>query len=64
MTLSALITVVIVLAILGVAEWLLVESGWVPMAQPLKVVIRVIFILFILLWLLKQFGLWSGPVFQ
>jgi len=45
----------IVLVILGVCLWL-VET-YVPMAPPIKVVLRVIVVLIVVLWLLRSFGL-------
>jgi len=49
-----MITVIIVLAIIGVLVYLLEQ---LPMAQPFKVAIRVIAILFVVLYLVQMFGL-------
>lgn len=46
-----LITLVVVLAILGFAVWLV--TTYVPMPQPLKQAIVVIVILVVLLWLAR-----------
>jgi len=54
----SLITVLIVLVILGVALYLI--ETYVPMAPPIKVVIRVVVILFVVLWLLQLVGV-LGP---
>jgi hypothetical protein len=62
MSLSALISIVIVLVILGLALWLI--ESYVPLSPPFKVVIRVVVVLFIVLWLLTQLGIWHGPVFR
>jgi hypothetical protein len=58
MTLSALITLVVVLVVLGVALYLL--ETYVPMSPPIKTVIRVVVILAIVLYLLQAAGLWRG----
>lgn len=58
MDLGTLISIVAVLVILGLA-WYLIET-YVPMAEPIKVVIRVVIVLGLVLWLLQRFGLWSG----
>jgi hypothetical protein len=62
MTLSALISVVIVLVVLGLALYLI--ETYIPLSPPFKVVIRVVIILAVVLWLLSAAGLWSGPVFR
>jgi hypothetical protein len=48
-----LISVVVVLIIVGVLLYL-VETQ-IPMAQPIKVIIRVVIILVVVLWLLQLF---------
>jgi hypothetical protein len=58
MTLSALISVVVVLVIMGVALYLI--DTYVPMSPPFKVIIRVVVILAVVLYLLSAFGLWRG----
>jgi hypothetical protein len=62
MTLSALISVVIVLVILGLALYLI--ENYIPLSPPFKVVIRVVIILAVVLWLLSAAGIWNGPVFR
>lgn len=57
MALSTLLTIVVVLILLGVALWL-VET-YIPMAQPFRVVIRVVVVLCLIVWLLSVFGLWQ-----
>lgn len=58
MALSGLITIVVVLVILGLCLYLI--ETYVPMAAPVKTIIRVVVVLFLVLWLLSQLGLWSG----
>jgi hypothetical protein len=53
-----LIEVVVVIVVLGVIMYLV--ENYVPMAQPFKVVLRVIVVLLLVLWLLSIFGL-TGP---
>lgn len=56
MELTTIVTVVIVLAVLGVVVYLL--EAYVPMAPPFKVAIRAVVVIGILLWLLRLAGLW------
>lgn len=55
MDLGSLIGVIIVLAIIGVAMWLLVT--YVPMQPPFPTIIVVIVVLFVVLWLLSLVGI-------
>jgi hypothetical protein len=52
-----MISVLVVLIVFGVALYL-VEL--LPMDATFKTIIRVIAILFVLLWLLQVLGVWSG----
>ena len=54
----SIITLIVVLVILGLCLWLI--ESYVPMSQPIKVVLRVVVVLVIVLWLLKSFGIWTG----
>ena len=54
----SIITLVVVLVILGLALYLL--ETYVPMAAPIKLVIRVVVVLAIVIWLLNAFGIWHG----
>lgn len=56
---STLITVVVVLLIVGVALWLI--NTYIPMAAPIKTILNVVVILFIIVWILSIFGL-LGPL--
>lgn len=60
MTLSALITLVIVVVILGCALYLIEQ--YVPMSPPFQTVLRVVIVIALVLYLLTAFGIWSGPV--
>ena len=50
-----MIQLLITLVVLGVV-WYLIET-YVPMAEPVKTVIRIVLILFLCLWLLSIFGI-------
>ena len=54
----SLIYIVIVLVIVGVCLYL-VET-YIPISEPIKLVIRVLVVLFLILWLLQTFGI-VGP---
>jgi hypothetical protein len=54
----SLIGLVVVLVILGVA--LYVVETYLPMAPPIKLLIRIIVIAVLILWLLQLFGI-TGP---
>ena len=51
---SALITVVIVLIVIGVILWLI--NTYIPMARPIKTILNVVVIICVILWLLSVFG--------
>lgn len=57
---TVLIQIVVVLVIVGVALYLL--NQYVPMAPPIKTIINVVVILFVVLWLLSAVGLFSLPL--
>lgn len=54
-----MITILITLVIIGVVLWLIETQ--IPMDPAIKTIIRVIVILFILVWLLSAFGLINTP---
>lgn len=58
MSVNSLIQVVILLIILGVIWWLV--DTQIPIAEPIKVVIKVICVLALCIWLLQIAGL-IGP---
>jgi hypothetical protein len=59
MTLAALISVVVVLVVLGLVLYLI--ETYVPMADPIKMVIRVVIVLALVLYLLQVFGIYRLP---
>lgn len=61
---STIITVLVVLVIVGLVLWLVTESGYVPIAAPIKVVIRVVVLLLVVVWLLQVFGVWNGRLIR
>jgi hypothetical protein len=57
-----MIGLLVVLVIVGVALYLI--NQYVPMAPPIKTIINVVVILFLVIWLLNAFGvLGAGPHF-
>lgn len=58
MTLGALVSILVVLVILGLALYLI--ETYVPMSPPFKTVLRVVVVLALVLYLLQAFGLWRG----
>jgi len=57
-----LLQVVVILIVIGVGLWLV--NTYIPMASPIKTIVNVVVILFVCLWLLQAFGIFSGgPVF-
>ena len=54
----SLIALVLVLVILGVGLYLI--NTYVPMAAPIKTIINVVVIIFVLIWLLEAVGLVGG----
>lgn len=57
-----LIQLVVILIVIGVLLWLV--NTYIPMAAPIRTIINVVVIIFVCLWLLQAFGLFSGgPVF-
>lgn len=56
MALSSLITFIAVLVILGLVLYLI--ETLLPVAEPFKTAIRVVMVLFVVLYLLSMFGLY------
>jgi hypothetical protein len=54
----SIIMLILVLAVIGLALYLI--ETYIPMAPPIKLVIRVIIIIALVLWLLQLFGV-VGP---
>jgi hypothetical protein len=57
-TISLLIQVVIVLIVVGVALWLI--NRFIPMAGSIKSLLNLVVVVFVIVWLLKVFGLWGS----
>ncbi|MHB8144484.1 MAG: Thivi_2564 family membrane protein, partial [Vulcanimicrobiaceae bacterium] len=53
----ALIQVVIVLVVVGVLLWLI--NSFIPMAGSIKSLLNAVVVIFVVIWLLRVFGLWS-----
>lgn len=53
-----LIQIIIVLIVIGVLLWLV--NTYIPMAPPIKTIINIVAILFVCLWLLSMFGVFSS----
>jgi uncharacterized Tic20 family protein len=54
----SLIYIVVVLVVIGVCLYLI--ETYIPMAPPIKLVIRIIVVLFLVIWLLQLTGI-TGP---
>lgn len=55
-----MIHLIIVLVIVGVCLYLI--ESYVPMSEPIKVIIRVVVILILVLYLLRAFGIVDVPL--
>ena len=55
-----MITLVITLVIIGLCLYLI--ETFIPMSPPIKVVLRVVVVLFSVLYLLKAFGISDFPI--
>jgi hypothetical protein len=55
-----MISILVLLVVCGVALYLV--NTYVPMAQPFKIVINVCIVLALALYLLRAFGVWTGPM--
>ena len=52
-----LIYIVLVLIVTGMAMWLI--NTYIPMAGGIKTILNVVVFIWMGIWLLKEFGLWS-----
>lgn len=50
-----MIEILITLVIIGVVLWLI--ETYIPLSDPIKMIIRVLVVLFLAIWLLNMFGL-------
>ena len=55
-----MIEVLIVLVVVGICWWLL--DTYVPIAEPIKTIIRIVLVLFLIVWLLGVFGIVNVPL--
>ena len=55
-----MITLLLLLVLLGVGLYLI--ETYVPMAAPIKLIIRIVVVIFIVLMLLRAFGVADVPV--
>lgn len=55
-----MITALIVLVVAGVCLYLV--ENYIPLAEPIKIVIRVVVVLFLILYLLRVFGVVDIPI--
>lgn len=55
-----MINLLIILVVIGVALYLL--ETYVPMAEPIRIVIRVVVVLFLLIYILRLFGVVDIPM--
>lgn len=55
-----MITLILFLVILGVGLYLI--ETYVPMAAPIKLIIRIVVVIFVVLLLLKAFGISDIPI--
>jgi hypothetical protein len=53
-----MIEVLIILIIVGVLLWFV--NAYLPMAPPFKMALNVVAAIFLLLYLLRAFGIWHG----
>lgn len=57
---SALITVIITLVVVGLILWLI--NRYIPMASSIKSILNVVVIIIVIIWLLRVFGIWGNSV--
>lgn len=53
---------VLVLIIIGVGLWLI--NQYIPMAAPIKTILNVVVILFVVIWLLQAIGVFDSSMFN
>jgi hypothetical protein len=52
-----LLNIVIALVLVGLALWLI--NNYIPMAKPIKTLLNVVVIIFVVVWLLQSTGMWA-----
>jgi hypothetical protein len=55
-----LIGLIVFLVIIGLALWLI--NNYIPMSPPIKTILNVVVVVFVVLWLLSGFGFLSGNI--
>lgn len=55
-----MIEVLVVLVVVGVCLWLI--ETYIPMAEPIKTIIRIVLVLFLVVWILSAFGIVDVPM--
>ncbi len=53
-----LLNIVVLLIVVGVGLYLI--NQYIPMASSIKTILNLVVVVFVCLWLLQTFGLWSG----
>ena len=51
-----IITIVLTLIVVGVVLWLI---NYIPMQGTIKRILNAVVVIFVIIWLLKVFGLWA-----
>ncbi len=54
---NLLINVVVELAIIGVALWLI--NRFLPMASSIRSILNLVVVIAVIVWLLRVFGIWN-----
>ncbi len=54
----SIIELILVIAVVGVLLWLV--NTYLPMAPPIKTILNVVVIIFLVLWLLQTFGIFGS----
>jgi len=54
----SILTIIIVLVVIGVVLWLI--NSYIPMEAWVKKLLNIIAVIFIVIWLLKAFGLFAS----
>jgi hypothetical protein len=55
-----ILSIIVVLVVIGLVLYLI--ENYVPMAQPVKTVLRVVVVLALCIWLLNAFGIVNIPM--
>ena len=57
-----LISIIVTLAVLGLVLWLV--NTYIPMAEPIKIILNIVVVVGICIWLLSITGILDGPAFR